>query len=128
MPPHKQPYMKTLYRNPSTKTIHFHPQHNTNKKDLLRVKDYAKIEQLRQRIYNWETNNGQIYKKLKKSENQWEEDLKFVNKHQENMDNYETYYPNSNTLREMNNLWLEYYDRLNPNNFEYNKFTDIIDE
>ncbi len=120
--------MKTLYRNPSTKTIHFHPQHNTNKKDLLRVKVYAKIERLRQRIYNWETNNGQIYKKLKKSENQWEEDLKFVDKHQENMDNYETYYPNSNTLREMNNLWLEYYDRLNPNNFEYNKFTDIIDE
>ena len=44
------------------------------------------------------------------------------------MDNYETYYPNSNTLREMNILWLEYYDRLNQNNFEYNKFSDIIDE
>jgi hypothetical protein len=105
------------YRNPSKKTSTLDPQHNTNKKDLLRVRVYAKIERLRQRIYNWETNHGQ-----------WEEDLKFVDKHQENMDNDETYYPHTNSLIEMNNLWLEYYDRLNPNNFEYNKFSDIIDE
>ena len=55
MPPHKQPYMNT-YRNPSNKTPPLDPQHNTNKKDLLRVRVYAKIERLRQRIYNWETN------------------------------------------------------------------------
>jgi|TARA_Y100000310_G_scaffold314912_1_gene364811 hypothetical protein len=102
MPPHKQPYMNT-YRSYSysKKTTRQNPQHNTNSRDLLRVRVYAKIEQLRQRIYNWETNNDQ-----------WEEDLKFVDNQQENMEDDETYYPHSNTLMEMNTLWIEYKGKL----------------
>ena len=97
MPPHKQPYMNT-YRSYSysKKTTRQNPQHNTNSRDLLRVRVYAKIEQLRQRIYNWETNNDQ-----------WEEDLKFVDNQQENMEDDETYYPHTNSLIEMNRMWIE---------------------
>jgi hypothetical protein len=127
MPPHKQPYYNTYgsynakaNKDPFTSWEKRVKKQESKKKRLLRVKVYAKIKRLRQRIYNWKT----IFSK----NGQWKKDLKFVGKEQENMDNYETYYPNSNTLREMNILWLEYYDRLNPNNFEYNKFSDIIDE
>jgi hypothetical protein len=97
------------YRNPSKKTSTLDPQHNTNKKDLLRVKVYAKIERLRQRIYNWETDN--VQPKINQV-NFLEEDLYVVDKHQENMDNDETYYPYTNSLIEMNRMWIEYKGKL----------------
>jgi hypothetical protein len=70
----------------------------------IRVKVYAKILRLRQRIYNWDMQ----YDLQGDGDTKWEKDLKYIDKHTEIMDNDKSYYPHSNSLRKMNNLWTEY--------------------
>ena len=73
-------------------------------KNLHKAKVYAKIKQLRQRIYV--RNTGWPARHIQ------EEDLEFVDSQLEKMDNDETYCPYSNPLIEMNTLWVEYGGKL----------------
>jgi len=73
-------------------------------KNLHKAKVYAKIKQLRQRIYG--RNTGWPARHIQ------EEDLEFVDSQLEKMDNDETYCAYSNALIEMNTLWVEYGGKL----------------
>jgi|TARA_B100000959_G_scaffold52831_1_gene54965 hypothetical protein len=95
---------KWVYRNYATEQDELYGI-DSDPASKKRVKVYAKILRLRQRIYNWDMQYDLTgdYDTV-----QWEKDLKFVDNQQENMDDDEIYYPQSGTLRKMNDLWVEY--------------------